>query len=1189
MRFEQLILERYGHFDGLTLDLSGPDVLLHVIYGPNEAGKSTALAAICDLLFKFPHRSPYSFLHAHPLVGATLSNAAGQRISFKRRKANANTLLMADESGHLPDSALTPFLGGTTRESFERMFGLNHERLRAGGKAMLEAGGDLARSLFEAGSGTTGLATVMTGLVSDADAIGAPGGRKSATKPYWQAAERFEAAQAEMRAEGLKAEAWNAAGKALHAAESRRREIEEQLTAHGRERTTLERVRRTVPLLRHLDQLRQHLVAMAGAGNASLPDDFEDVWRGAVAEVDKSAAQVIALGKRHHDALAALDGADAPGPWVLVADRIEKLATDLGGYRTKRNDLPNRLRDIETGERQMTELIRQLGAELSKDEVAAKRPSDPSIARVRRLIGTWTRLDAEREKAAKERTDAERLWADAKQDLAEAGTPSDPAEALAALAAANALGDTTARLLKVRLDANVAEEKLKRDLNALGRWDKGADALAATAFPAAEVVGQFEQTFLQLEADERACDQEVTDAQELRRRTDGDLAALKAAGEVPTADVLGAARARRDQGWRVIRRRHLDGVTVADEEVRAFAPVGDLAGAFEGAVAAADQLADRRQEEAARIEKFALLSGQDVEAGKKLETAQKRAVKLAEKRAGQDIAWAVLWQPAGMVPGTPAQMRAWLTAKDRVLVQHQTAEREAALCKRLEAEETLARGHLLRAAAALGLAGIDGLNMAALKNKVQTACSSAEAALAAAKQLTQEVARRKREWDLRVSEAANIQRQLDAWQMEWAAEMPKIGLAASARTEEAEAALGVWQKIGVLEADLSQSRRRRDQIDDAIRLYAATVKEVVSDLGAAAVDIALDTDVSAIASDTDVSAIVPLLQQRLLASRSATIRLEQARAAVEAAATARDDAQSAADKAVAALKALLASHGIADDEDVLATARASTLRRKFEADIEDTIAALARQGDGLDETALRAAARDVDFDAVSAAVEQLDTETTRLQGELQEAARALTTAEAEIRRIQGREGVGAAAQAANDAAVEMVAFTEQWLRLRAASLILNRAVERYRSANQHPLVRRADELFQTMAALGRNPITSLSPDYTDEERPVLVGRRGDGSSCPVSGMSDGTLDQLYLALRIAAVEHLIEAVEPMPFVADDLFITSDEERTLAGLKALAELGQKTQVLLFTHHRYVVDAVQAALPAGHARVHNLRMA
>lgn len=87
-------------------------------------------------------------------------------------------------------------------------------------------------------------------------------------------------------------------------------------------------------------------------------------------------------------------------------------------------------------------------------------------------------------------------------------------------------------------------------------------------------------------------------------------------------------------------------------------------------------------------------------------------------------------------------------------------------------------------------------------------------------------------------------------------------------------------------------------------------------------------------------------------------------------------------------------------------------------------------------------------------------------------------------------------------------------------------------------------------------------------------------------MSDGTADQLYLALRIAAIERHVGTSEPMPFIGDDLFITSDENRTAPGLKALAELGKHTQVLLFTHHRYVVDAAMRALEPQALKIHNL---
>ena len=48
MRFLDLYLLAFGPFFGTRLDLGRPGVL-HLIFGPNEAGKSTALRAISDL------------------------------------------------------------------------------------------------------------------------------------------------------------------------------------------------------------------------------------------------------------------------------------------------------------------------------------------------------------------------------------------------------------------------------------------------------------------------------------------------------------------------------------------------------------------------------------------------------------------------------------------------------------------------------------------------------------------------------------------------------------------------------------------------------------------------------------------------------------------------------------------------------------------------------------------------------------------------------------------------------------------------------------------------------------------------------------------------------------------------------------------------------------------------------------
>jgi uncharacterized protein YhaN len=54
----------------------------------------------------------------------------------------------------------------------------------------------------------------------------------------------------------------------------------------------------------------------------------------------------------------------------------------------------------------------------------------------------------------------------------------------------------------------------------------------------------------------------------------------------------------------------------------------------------------------------------------------------------------------------------------------------------------------------------------------------------------------------------------------------------------------------------------------------------------------------------------------------------------------------------------------------------------------------------------------------------------------------------------------------------------------------------------------------------------------------------------------------------------------MPLVVDDILIGFDDKRTRVGLEVLADVAQQTQVLLFTHHRRVLDlAATLHAPAG----------
>jgi uncharacterized protein YhaN len=55
-----------------------------------------------------------------------------------------------------------------------------------------------------------------------------------------------------------------------------------------------------------------------------------------------------------------------------------------------------------------------------------------------------------------------------------------------------------------------------------------------------------------------------------------------------------------------------------------------------------------------------------------------------------------------------------------------------------------------------------------------------------------------------------------------------------------------------------------------------------------------------------------------------------------------------------------------------------------------------------------------------------------------------------------------------------------------------------------------------------------------------------------------------------------EGQSPMPVILDDVLITFDNDRTKATLELLAELGEKTQVLVFTHHTHVCDLARDVL-------------
>jgi uncharacterized protein YhaN len=180
------------------------------------------------------------------------------------------------------------------------------------------------------------------------------------------------------------------------------------------------------------------------------------------------------------------------------------------------------------------------------------------------------------------------------------------------------------------------------------------------------------------------------------------------------------------------------------------------------------------------------------------------------------------------------------------------------------------------------------------------------------------------------------------------------------------------------------------------------------------------------------------------------------------------------------------------------------------------------------------------------------------------------------REFEAIGGTDRAAQGAADrqaAFSEMTDIAEDYVSVRSAVLLLQWAVERYRREKQAPLLKRAGALFSVLTG---GSFTDLQLEFDENNKMHLAGVRATGKTVSVSGLSTGTADQLYLALRVAAVEDFLDHGTALPFVADDLFINFDDDRAAAGFKVLGELAQKTQVLFFTHHQHLLNVANRAI-------------
>ena len=342
MRIDEIIelnLAAFGPFTDRVLAFDGAG--LHIVYGPNEAGKSSALRGLKSLLYGIDERTADNFIHANDKlrIHGILLTSDGHELRFVRRKGRKNTLLTPDDEV-LDERVLAPFLSGVSSELFETLFGIDHQALIQGGQEILEQKGEVGQALFSAALGSHALHAVLGELDAETKRLFLPAG----SKPVINSAIRAHTdLRSEIRQSSLSSREWEEHRRALGRTTKELEDIQSKLVDNRIEVNRLQRIQRVLPKLARRREFLLEL-ELLGANQINvvvLPDDFTGRRRKAVNALETAQAILGKATPRLEGLQKQLEELSTNQGLLEQAVIIEDLHARLGGHRKALQDRPH--------------------------------------------------------------------------------------------------------------------------------------------------------------------------------------------------------------------------------------------------------------------------------------------------------------------------------------------------------------------------------------------------------------------------------------------------------------------------------------------------------------------------------------------------------------------------------------------------------------------------------------------------------------------------------------------------------------------------------------------------------------------------------------------------------------------------------------------------------------------------------
>jgi uncharacterized protein YhaN len=1160
MKILELRLLAFGLFTDTVLDLGGGEEGLHIIYGLNEAGKSSALRALRQMLYGIPERAQDDYQHpyAKMRIGAVLKHSDGSVLEFIRRKGRANTLRAADDSTPMDESHLSKFLGGMSADLFATMFGIDHADLVRGGKEIIQGGGTVGQILFAAGAGLSELRRVQEELESEADGLFRPSGQRPRIN---EAIARFKKSQRELRDAQLPGQEWLRHDQALRDAVDLKQRVDQDLGRKQAELHRLKRIREGLPTIARRKDFIDQFKSYAGA--VLLPDDFGERRRELLTSLRIAQNDKAKEKKSIEEIERAVNDLEISEALLERAELIEQIHQELGGYLKAAKDRTQLVTRRDALWDEAREILSGLRDDLALDEAEKLRLKKTEAVKIQQLGSQYERLITQLEGARNDVTKLANQLDGLEKELEGLEAPRQIESLKTVMERAMKYGALEEHYQTEISEIRNTQASQELALAKQTLWSGTLDELERLPLPSSEAIDLFEDRFAEAHQSVIHHEADIKNLEDTLLEIEGKIEEIRLEQEVPTEEDLQDAKRERDMGWRLVRRAWEEGYEPEEEVqdfVKSFPPAKTLAEAFELSIDYTDEIVDRLRREADRVARKAkLLADRETQRTKSrvLKTRLEHAKTVLQEI---EMEWSKLWEPAGISPQSPREMRMW-SQDQRAIVEKVTEmrERNARVIEmksrigayRIELDQSFQSILEPPAVASESLSDLITRGQKVIQREEETRNIRA--------QLRNETEQREKELGEARSKVKRLEEELSKWQYQWENAIAPLGLDAEAIPAQANATLDELKSLFDTLKDAGVLHKRIE----GINRDAEDFSRKVTSLGEYVERAQMERPVDQTAAELNAK----LNQARTAKSKQESLEKQQ------------HQAERRLKKAEGRIAEIESELGIMCEEascsnydELPEVEKRSAKRREIETELQALEKQLLKLSAGARVEAYVGEAQQIDPDSIGPQIDRLNDGIEELNKKRSELDQTIGSERTELSKMDGSARAAELAEETQMILGRLDADVEQYVRLRLASTVLNQAIERYREKHQGPTLKRANDLFSRMT-LGS--FEGIRVEFDDQSQPMLVGIRPGGKEIvTVDCMSDGTADQLYLALRLASLENYLEKDEPLPFVVDDILIRFDNDRAAAALQALEKLSGKTQVIFFTHHQHLVGLAEA---------------